>query len=48
MKTSRYTEAQIIANLREAEGGVGLAGLCGELGTSRATFLQVEIKVWRH
>ena len=28
MKTSRYTEAQIIAILRQAEGGVPVAELC--------------------
>ncbi|MBB4207109.1 hypothetical protein GGD87_000947 [Rhodobaca bogoriensis DSM 18756] len=28
MKTSRYTEAQIIAILRQAEGGVPMAQLC--------------------
>ena len=28
MKTSRYTEAQIIAILRQADGGVPVAELC--------------------
>ena len=28
MKTSRYTEPQIIAILRKAEGGVAVAELC--------------------
>jgi len=32
MKTSRYTEAQIIAILRQAEGGVPVAKLCREHG----------------
>ena len=32
MKTSRYTEAQIIAILRLAEGGVPVAELCREHG----------------
>ena len=32
MKTSRYTEAQIIAILRQAEGGVPVAELCREHG----------------
>ena len=31
MKTSRYTEAQIIAILRQAEGGVPVAELCREM-----------------
>ncbi len=33
MKTSRYTEAQIIAILRQAEGGVPVAHLCRPLST---------------
>ncbi len=32
MKTSRYTEAQIIAILRQPEGGVPVAELCREHG----------------
>ena len=32
MKISRYTEAQIIAILRQAEGGVPVAELCREHG----------------
>jgi putative transposase len=28
MKTSRYTEAQILAILRQAEGGMPVAELC--------------------
>lgn len=31
MKTSRYTEAQILAILRQAEGGVPVAELCREV-----------------
>lgn len=43
MKTSRYTEsqiteAQIIAILRQAEGGVPVAELCREQGMSDASF----------
>jgi len=38
MKTSRYTEAQIIAILRQAEGGVPVAELCREHGMSNASF----------
>ena len=38
MKTSRYTEAQIIAILRQAEGGVPVAQLCREHGLSDASF----------
>lgn len=38
MKTSSYTEAQIIAILRQAEGGVPVAELCREHGMSNASF----------
>lgn len=38
MKTSRYTEAQIIAILRRAEGGMPVAELCREHGMSNASF----------
>ena len=34
MKTSRYTEAQILAILRQAEGGVPVSQLCREHGMS--------------
>lgn len=34
MKTSRYTEAQILAILRQAEGGMPVAELCREHGMS--------------
>ena len=32
MQTSRYTEAQILAILRQAEGGMPVAQLCREHG----------------
>ena len=38
MKTSRYTEAQMLAILRQAEGGVPVAELCREHGMSTAAF----------
>ena len=34
MKTSRYTEAQIIAILRQAKGGVSVAELCPKHGVT--------------
>jgi len=44
MKTSRYTEAQIIATLRQAEGGVPVAELCREHGMSDASFYKWRAK----
>tara|TARA_R100001039_G_scaffold38529_1_gene40368 strand:+ start:2279 stop:2578 length:300 start_codon:yes stop_codon:yes gene_type:complete len=44
MKTSRYTEAQIIAILRRAEGGVPVAELCREHGMSDASFYKWRAK----
>jgi len=44
MKTSRYTEAQIIAILRQAEGGVPVAELCREHGMSSASFYKWRAK----
>ena len=44
MKTSRYTEAQIIAILRHAEGGVPVAELCREHGMSNASFYKWRAK----
>ena len=37
MKTSRYTEGQILAILRQAEGGMPVAELCRKHGISDAT-----------
>jgi putative transposase len=38
MKTSRYTDAQIISILRQAEGGVPVAELCRAHRMSNASF----------
>ena len=38
MKISRFTEAQIMGVLRQAEGGLPVAELCREHGISSATF----------
>ena len=38
MKTSRYSEPQILAFLRQAEGGVPVADLCREHAMSTASF----------
>ena len=44
MKTRRYTEARIMAVLRQAEGGVPVAELCREHGMSNASFYQWRAK----
>jgi putative transposase len=44
MKISRYTEAQIIAILWQAEGGVPVAELCGEHSMSNASFYKWRAK----
>jgi putative transposase len=38
MKQSKYSEPQILAILRQAEGGVPVAQLCREHGMSTASF----------
>lgn len=38
MKTSRFTDSQIIAILKQAEGGAPVPELCREHGMSTATF----------
>ena len=38
MKKSRFTESQIVAILKEGEGGVGVAQLTRKHGISAATY----------
>jgi putative transposase len=38
MKTSRFTDSQIIAIFKQAEGGSAVPELCREQGISNATF----------
>jgi putative transposase len=38
MKMTRYSEPQIIAIIRQAEGGVPVAGVCREHSMSNASF----------
>jgi len=44
MKKSRFTEAQIVAILRQAEGGMPVPDLCRERGISTATFYKWRAK----
>ncbi len=44
MKTSRYTEAHILAILRQAEGGMPVADLCREHRMSSASFYKWRAK----
>ena len=44
MKTSRYTEAQILAILRQAEGGMPVVELCRAHGMSSASFYKWRAK----
>jgi putative transposase len=40
MKTSKFTESQIVKSLRELVGGRNAQDICRELGISSATFYQ--------
>ena len=44
MKTSRYTDPQILAILRQAEGGMRVAELCRAHGMSNASFYKWRAK----
>ena len=44
MKMTRYSEPQILAILRQAEGGVAVAELCREHGMSNASFYKWRAK----
>ncbi len=44
MKTSRYSDAQILSILRQADGGVPVAELCREHGMSSASFYKWRAK----
>jgi putative transposase len=44
MKLTKYSEPQILAILRQAEGGVPVAELCREHGMSNASFYKWRAK----
>ncbi len=46
MKTSRFSDSQIIAILKQAEGGSPVPELCREHGISSATFYAQRKSPW--
>ena len=44
MKTSRYTDSQILSILKQAENGIAVPVLCREHGMSSATFYKWRAK----
>ena len=44
MRKSRFSEAQIIASLREQEAGTGTEAVCRKLGVSQQTFYRWKAK----
>ncbi len=44
MKTSRFSEHQIIGLLKQAEAGLKVADICREQGVSQATFYKWKAK----
>ena len=44
MKTSRFTETQILKILKEAEAGVSVSDLCREYGFGKSTFYKWKAK----
>jgi len=45
MKVTRFTEPQILAILRQAEGGVPVPELCREHGMSNAPVLFISLEI---
>jgi putative transposase len=48
MKRSRFTEAQVIGILKEAEAGAKTADLARKHAVSEHTIYPLEGEVWRH
>jgi hypothetical protein len=48
MKKSRFTEAQIMGVLRQAEGGMPVPGAVPRAWDQQRDVLQVAVQVWRH
>ena len=46
MKTSKFTDSQIMSILKQAESGTPVAALCREHGMSNATFYKWRAKYW--
>ncbi|GAA3683091.1 hypothetical protein GCM10022398_28380 [Acetobacter lovaniensis] len=44
MKSDRFTDAQIMGVIRQAEDGVSVPDLCREHGISNATFYRLRAK----
>lgn len=44
MKTSKFTDSQIMAILKQAESGIPVTALCREYGMSNATFYKWRAK----
>jgi putative transposase len=44
MKKSKFTDSQIMAALKQAEGGIPVPEICRELGISSATFYKWRAK----
>lgn len=44
MKTSRFTESQIVATLKQADAGVPVKDICRQAGISVATYYQWKSK----